>query len=95
MPQVISLASDVVASRGQVSCTLNGDAAILQVDHGVYYSLDAVGARVWQILQEPTSVTALRDLVCAEYEVDPTRCEQDLLILLHELAEASLIEVQN
>ena len=31
----------------------------------------------------------------AEYEVEPARCERDLLVLLGELAAAELIEVRD
>jgi hypothetical protein len=45
MPEV-TLDSIVVASPDQVSADLGGDAAILQLKDGVYYSLDPVGARM-------------------------------------------------
>ncbi len=85
--------STVVATPHQVSCTVHGEVVILQMSDGVYYSLDAVGARVWDRLQQPTTVRELCQLVLAEYEVEAERCERDLLVLLHDLAEASLIQV--
>jgi hypothetical protein len=83
-----------VASEAQVSCSLDQEAAILQLDQGVYYSLDPVGARVWELLKQPITIATLRDHLCAEYDVDAARCEQDLRLLLKELVDAGLIEVR-
>ncbi|MGH7469802.1 MAG: PqqD family protein [Longimicrobiales bacterium] len=91
---MISKNSTVVATTHQVSCTVHGEAVILQMKDGVYYSLDAVGARVWSRLQQPASVNELCQLIVSEYEVDLERCEQDLLSLLQDLEQASLIEVK-
>ena len=85
--------SRVVAAKDQVSCDLAGEAAILNLKNGVYYGLDPVGARIWNLIQTPTTVGAIRDSMLAEYEVDAERCERDLMDLLQKLATEGLIEV--
>jgi hypothetical protein len=85
--------STVVASKDQVSCEVQGEAAILQMKQGIYYSLDRVGALVWQRIQQPASISELCALVIAAYAVEPDVCERDLLELLVELRSAGLIEV--
>ncbi len=82
----------VVAARDQVSCDLGAEAAILQLETGVYYTLDVVGARIWTLVQQPTSVHHIRDTLLAEYAVAPERLERDLTALLDDLAAAGLIE---
>jgi len=93
--ETMSDRSMVVLSGDQVSSDLGGDAVILHLRSGVYYSLDAVGGRIWNLLREPTSVGDLRDTLLDEYEVDADRCERELLALLQELASEGLIEVSN
>lgn len=85
----------VAAAREQVSCDLDGEAAILNLKSGVYYGLDPVGARVWSLIQEPQTVDSIRDALVEEYDVEPARCLSDLLDLLEELAEEGLLEVKN
>ncbi len=85
----------VVAARDQVSCDVGGEAAILQLASGVYYSLDAVGSRIWALVQSPRSVREIRDTLLAEYDVPAERCERDLLGLLQALAAEQLIEVRD
>ena len=91
----MAVSSRVVAARDQVSCDVGGEAAILQLASGVYYSLDAVGSRIWALLQSPRSVREIRDALVAEYDVPAERCERDLLGLLEALAAAQLIDVQD
>lgn len=91
----VAIDSIVVASRNQVSCPLQDEVAILDLAAGVYYSLDPVGARVWELLAAPRSVGAIRDALVAEYDVEPARCERDLLELLRDLARAGLVEIRD
>lgn len=95
MSTVLSEQTIVVASKDQVSCDLGGEAAILSIKKGVYYGLDPVGAQVWNLLQEPRRVAEVRDAVAGEYDVEPDRCERDLIALLEKLLAEGLIEVQD
>jgi hypothetical protein len=91
---VVSGGSTVVAAKDQVSSDLGGEVAILDLKAGVYYGLDAVGARIWSLIQEPRTVNEILNILLEEYEVEPERCERDLLVLLQRLAEEGLIEVE-
>lgn len=93
--QLVSEHSTVVAVKDQVSADLAGEAVILNLKSGVYYGLNEVGGRVWQLLQEPRTVAAIRDTLLEEYEVDRDLCDRDLLAVLQELATAELIEVNH
>ena len=90
----LSVQSIVVAAKDQVSCDLGGEAAILSIRNGVYYGLDPVGAQIWNLLQEPHRVAEIREAVLREYEVEPERCERDLIVLLEKLLVEGLIEVK-
>lgn len=90
----IALDATVVVSDAQVSCRLEDEVAIVNVKAGIYYGLDPVGARVWELIATPQTVRTLRDALVAEYAVEPARCEGDLLALLGDLARAGLIEVR-
>jgi hypothetical protein len=91
----ISCGSVVVGAKDQVSCDLNGEAAILNLNDGMYYGLNEVGARIWTLLNEPITVSRIRDQIEREYDVDSDRCEKDLVTLLSQLQDAGLIEVRN
>jgi hypothetical protein len=81
----------VVATDDQVSTTVGGDVVILGMTDGVYYGLDAVGARVWSLLGTPIPVSEIVAVVTGEFEVDAARCQQDVLALLGDLADRGLV----
>ena len=89
------MSSSVVAANDQVSSDLGGEVAILHLKAGIYYGLETVGARIWSLIQEPRSVGEIRDILVSEYEVEPDRCESDLIALLQGLADEGLIEVRD
>jgi Coenzyme PQQ synthesis protein D (PqqD) len=91
----LSVHSIVKAAPDQVSCPLGEESAILNLKNSVYYGLDPVGARIWNLLQQPRSVGELRDALLAEYEVDADRCERDLLDLLEKMRGEGLIQVRS
>ena len=79
---MVSLQSTVVAATEQVSADLDGEMAILNLSNGVYYGLNPVGARVWELVQAPGTVAALCEQLLAEFDVERGRCEQEVLALL-------------
>jgi hypothetical protein len=95
MESVISDVAVVVASNDQFSCPLGDDTVILDLKAGLYFSLDNVGAMVWQLIQQPKTVKDLRQAILDEFEVSSEVCERDLVALLRDLAERRLIEIRD
>ena len=91
---IITAATTVVLSKDQVSCDLAGEAAILSLKNSVYYGLDPVGARIWNLIREPTSVSAVRDAIVQEYDVEAERCQRELIELFQKLAAEGLIDIK-
>lgn len=85
----VKLASNLLASN------VSGEAVILSPKSGVYYGLNKTGASIWNWLQQPKKVAELRELLLAEYEVTPERCDRDLQEILQQLLDNELIEVVN
>lgn len=90
----ISRESLVAATKNQVSADLNGEAVILNLQSGVYFGLNPVGKRIWELLQTPIAVKEIYRVLLEEYEVEPERCETDLLALLQELVDRGLVELR-
>jgi len=83
----------IVATKQQVSCDLGEEAAILNMKNSVYYGLDPVGARIWQLLQQPRSIAEIRDVIASEYDVSAERAESDLRELIGKLLSEGLVEL--
>jgi len=84
----------VVAAKDLLASEFGSEFVILNLQDGVYYGLEDVGARLWTLLQRLVAVATMRDVLVSEYDVDPGRCQRDLLALLTELASRGLVEVR-
>jgi hypothetical protein len=85
----------VVATDDQISCNLDGEAAILNLSSGTYYGLNEVGATVWDLISSPRRVAEIRDTLLECYDVEVAQCERDLNALLLDLASHRLIKVSD
>src|SRR5690606_17092720 len=79
------LATTVRAGLRQMSARVDGEMIVLNFGDGVAYRLDVGGARIWEHVQQPRTSAELKAALLEEYEVEPLRCESDLLGLLREL----------
>ena len=91
--------SHVVASPEAVSVDLSSNGVecviILSLVDGVYYEIQGVGARLWQMVQSPLSFDRLLNAILEEYEVEEERCAADLTALIADLQERGLLEVRS
>ena len=85
--------SRLCASPHQVSTNVVDEVVILELQEGMYYNLDPVAARIWELLQAPTTFSAVEQAILSEYEVEPDKCREDLLNLLADLNSHGLIDV--
>jgi hypothetical protein len=83
----------VVARADLLSSEFGEELILLNLRDGIYYGLDQVGTRIWELIKRPVTVSRIRDTIVSEYEVDPARCERDLRELLADLQRKGLIEV--
>lgn len=85
--------STVVAAGRQVSYSLADEAVVLELGAGVYYSLNPVAARIWELVRTPVTVDEIQRTLLAEYEVDADRCREDVERLLRDFAGQRLVTI--
>jgi hypothetical protein len=90
----ISLQSTVSVVKDQISCDLAGEAVILSLKNGMYYSLNPIGVRIWNLIRKPTPVYEIRDSIMNDFEVDSNRCEKELFDILKDMANEGLVQVE-
>jgi hypothetical protein len=66
--------------------------ALLDTETGVYFGLDEIGARMWELLAELGNLEAVAQRMEREYEVSAERLRHDLLRLAEDLGAKGLIE---
>jgi|SRR5688572_13773670 hypothetical protein len=89
---VSSQLSDRLRAHSSVlSRELGGETVLLNLESGVYYGLDAIGTRAWNLLAEDHTLADVCSIMVEEYEVSPETLQQDLVALVNELCEKQLL----
>lgn len=73
---------------------VNGELVILDLASEKYFGLDAVGTRIWQLLNENQSLGEVKKVILSEYEVSQEQLEADIKQLLDSLQQAGLVKLE-
>ena len=92
MKQVLSVASQVRIPESIAVHDLQGELLLLNSATGVCVSLDPMGTRMWQLIQEHHALHKVLDALLREYEVTEAQCEQDLLGFVARMLEDGFVE---
>lgn len=95
MKPPVSLASTARIPDGVVFEKLQDEMVLLNLHTGIYFGLNHVGARIWQLIQahQQSPLDRVLEVLVGEYDVKPDRCAGDLLALVAELEEHRLLEL--
>ena len=85
----------VSASKDAVACEFGNGLALLDMRSNIYYSLNSVGAYIWELIQEPKPLVEIRSAVLERYNVEPERCKAGVDGLLKGLADAGLARLHD
>lgn len=95
LTKMVSELSIIEAVKDHISSDLGGEAVILNLQSGVYFGLNQVGAEIWKMVQEPKTVQQVKNMVLEQFEVEPQQCQEDIIALLQELEKNQLVTVKN
>lgn len=89
----ITLDSRARPSEDVVFRELDGEAVLLHLADGVYFGLDPVGTRLWELIEEHGLLREVHAAALEEFEVPADVLERDLIGLVGQLAGKRLVEV--
>ena len=92
MARVIADDATPVVADQILSADLDGEVVMVNLSKGVYYGLEGVGSRIWDLVQERRNLREIREDILTEYDVEPERLEQDLQAVLAKMVDQGLIE---
>ena len=84
----LELRADEVAAK-----VIDGEALIMNVSNGMYYSMTGTGAVAWQLLAEGRSLADVAAVMSARFEVTEARALADLSALADHLIEENLVRI--
>ena len=70
---------------------MDGEAILINLSNGMYYSMDGVGGVVWSLVEQGRSVGEIVAAVAAHYEVGEGEVRRDVARLAEELLEERLV----
>ena len=89
----LTLGDSITIPQDVLFRELDDEAVLLNLKTGIYFGLNPVATRVWQLLVAEGSLAQVLEVMLAEYEVGRDVLEQDLLELTRQLCTKGLIEV--
>ena len=84
----------IVPLSHQVSARMGDEVSILNLWSGTYHGLGGIGARIWELVSQPTRLGDIEQVLLGEYDVTPEILRRDLDRLIRGLLERGLVEVQ-
>jgi hypothetical protein len=84
----------VIAKASAVGCDVEGEMVLLDLDSDTYFGLNPVGADIWNYIREEKSLQEIQSYLLSRYKVSRERCEQEVRVLLTNLAAKGLIETR-
>lgn len=89
----VSLDATVRIPEDVVFRELDGEAVLLNLESGIYFGLDPVGTRIWQLVEEHQTLRRVLDALQAEYEAPAADLESDLVRFVDQLHGKGLLTV--
>ncbi len=90
---MLSLDATVRVPDDVVFRELDGEAVVLNLESGMYFGLDEVGTRIWQLVEEHRSLRRALDALIAEFDASDSQLERDLLRFVEQLCAKGLAAV--
>jgi hypothetical protein len=89
----LSLDATVQIPEDVVFRELDGEAVILNLESGMYFGLDAVGTRIWQLLDAHRTLRRTLEALEEEFDSPPERLASDLTEFVGQLHARGLVTV--
>lgn len=91
---IISPSTRIQLRKSQSSSVLGTETIVLNYELGNYYELNEMGSFIWSLLQanEVSTVMEIKERMLAEFDVEESVCQEELMSFLENLFHEKLIE---
>jgi hypothetical protein len=88
LDSVVKIADDVIFQE------LEGEAVLLNMQSEIYFGLDAMGTRIWELLKTHGRIQMVSEALLNEYEVGEEELRKHLCEFIDKLHTKGLVEVE-
>ncbi|NNM83226.1 MAG: PqqD family protein [Burkholderiales bacterium] len=78
-------------SKDLLGAAVGEEFLMMSIEKGSYFSLNSVGARIWELLENPLTVGELVIRLAEEYDVSPDTCRNEVETFLTALRERGML----
>jgi hypothetical protein len=72
---------------------IDGEAILINLGNGIYYSMDKVGALIWELVEKRHTLAEIAEAIVGRYQVAREQAEADVLRLGEELLQENIVTV--
>lgn len=85
---------NVVVQNKEIDVSdLNGEKVMMNIDKGEYFSLNSMGSRIWNLIEEPKRIGDIVNTLLEEYDVSEEECKDNVTKFLDVLTYVDLINI--
>lgn len=88
MSENVRISKDIIVQE------LEGDAILLNIQDGMFFGLNPVARRMWELLSELGQAEKVLKQLLQEYETSEEQLRQDLVDFIEKLRSKGLVEIQ-
>jgi hypothetical protein len=85
---IVKIADDVIFQE------LEGEAVLLKLQSEIYFGLDTMGTRIWQLLKAHGQIRIVSERLLDEYEVEEEQLRHHLCEFIDRLHTKGLVEIE-
>lgn len=75
----------IVRVSDLLTAEVDGELVAMSVEQGKCYGLNAVGTRVWNLIEQPRSVDSVCEQLMIEYAIEEAQCRREVAELLQSM----------
>jgi hypothetical protein len=84
----------VISRSPQILATqLDDEIILMSIERGNYYGLKTTSRRIWELVENPCTLSALSAQLALEYDAPPGQIEADVQAFVLKLADQALLVV--
>ncbi|MBP0011911.1 MAG: lasso peptide biosynthesis PqqD family chaperone [Roseofilum sp. SBFL] len=91
--QTITLTQKLVRNPDILASNLEDELVMMNIESDSYYGTNPVGTRIWELLEQPVTVSELCGLLQEEFDVDDQTCQQDVLPFIQKIVDEKLVSI--
>jgi len=80
--------------QGIIFKKVGEEMVLLDFERGIYYGLNPVGARIWELFADGKSMDEIVDVLTEEFDVERTDAKKDVEALMDDLVANGLVSAE-